>query len=104
MSDKHLQTRKSLVFNSGIFGISGLSIIGTAGLGVLGKLFTKGVGALFGSGLLGSLVLVGFLLISVPSILGAFKAFRNLDYSKAQRKAWWASLSSLGLLLLYFLV
>lgn len=101
MSDKHLQTRKSLVFNSGIFGISGLSLIGTAGLSLLGKLFKGGLGLLFGSG--SFFILLAFLLISVPNILGAFKAFRNLDYSKAQRKAWIASLSSLGLLILYFL-
>lgn len=101
MSDKHLQTRKTLSLTSGIFGVSSLALVGWAGFSIVTRVFKYGlIGAL---GSFSFWALLALILVFVPMFRGAFKSFNNLDYAKSKRKAWMSSLGAVGLALIDFL-
>ncbi len=102
MSDKHLQTRKSLTVQTAIFGGSSLALLGTSAVSVISKFFGIGVGAMLGS--FSFYALLAFVLFSIPMFRGAFKAFSDLDYAKANQKGWIGSLSALALVILDFMI
>lgn len=102
MSDKHLQTRKSLTVQTAVFGGSSLALLGTSAVKVITTLFSAGIGAVLGT--FSFYTLLAFVLFSIPMFRGAFKAFSDLDYVKANQKGWIGSLSALALVILDFMV
>lgn len=94
MSDQHKNSRKMLTFNTGAFGISSIAAIG------------KGIVALFSGSLLSlsGLALLILLAVGLPNFFGAWKAFGNMEYGKAQRKGFISWLSVAGVVLLDLLV
>lgn len=102
MSDKHLQTRKNLTLQSGIFGVSSLALLGTSGVKIITTLLGTGLMAIFGT--FSFWALLAYILFSIPMIRGAFKSFSDLDYGKANQKSWLASLSTIALVLLDYMV
>jgi hypothetical protein len=101
MSDKHLQTRKSLTVQTAVFGGSTIAL-GFSAAKVIGTLFTVGIGAVLGT--FSFYTLLAFIFFSIPMFRGAFKAFSDLDYSKANQKGWLGSLSALALVILDFII
>ncbi len=96
MSDKHLQARKALTLNTGIFSLSSLALVGTTI-----------VKAVAGAALFGTLSFWGILaliLIGLSYFRGAWKAFGNLEYSKSKRSGLMASLSGIGAAIIAFII
>ena len=93
MSSKHLQARKALSLNTGIFGLSSI--------GLVGKTIASIVFGGFGFGVWAALAL---LIVGVSYFRGSWKAFGDLEYKKSKSKGIMASVSSVAGLVVSFLI
>lgn len=87
MSDKHLQTRKTLSLSTGIFGLSSLTSV----VGIVIKILFKGL-AFFTS--FNFFTILALLIVGISYFRGAWKSFSDLEYGKSKRKGLLASLST----------
>jgi hypothetical protein len=92
MSDKHLQTRKSLAVHTGIFGVSSLVFLGKALMSLIAG----------GFGFWGILAAVSFV-VSAMNFRGAWKGFADMDYSKANSSGLISSLTALAAAMMSFM-
>ncbi|GAB4401440.1 MAG: hypothetical protein OHK0053_24120 [Microscillaceae bacterium] len=101
MSDIVKQTRNTLVTQTAIFGGATVGMV-ISGIALVGKIFTKGLFAALGS--LSFFTLLAFILFSLPTFMGAFKAYSDTDYAKSQSKGWIGSLSAVALVILDYMI
>lgn len=102
MGESHNKSRKWLTFNTGAFGISSI-YMGWSAIKAVFAIITGGVlTGLFTS--IGFWSLLVFLLISLPNFRGAWKAFGNMDYGKAQQKGLISWASVVGMIILDFMI
>lgn len=92
---KHLQARKALTLNTGIFGFSSLGIVGLS----IFKIIFKGF-----LGSLGFWAVLALLLVGISYFRSSWKAFGELEYQKSKSKGLMASLSNVAALVIAFLV
>lgn len=90
MSDQHSITRKSILTHSGVFSL--------ASVGYLASL----VMSLASFGLWDVLGGVSFI-FSLIQMRGTWKGFSDMDYSKANQSAWFATIGSIAAAIMGFM-